>query len=49
MPFPKKVSEITQKKLGVSVELTLSSDFDKKNLALTSGEQMDLVIDHGLN
>lgn len=47
------VSEITREKIGVEVELVRSSDGEKLNLALTSGEQLDLVNYHtysgGLN
>ena len=46
-------SKITREKIGVEVELIRSSDGEKLNLALNSGEQMDLVIYHtyagGLN
>ena len=40
------VSEITREKIGVEVELVRSSDGEKLNLALNSGEQWDLVIYH---
>ena len=47
------VSKITRDKIGVEIELVRSSDGEKLNLALNSGEQMDLVIYHtyagGLN
>lgn len=40
------VSEITRDKIGVEVELVRNSDGEKLNLALTSGEQLDLVNYH---
>ena len=47
------ISEITRDKIGVEVELVRNSDGEKLNLALTSGEQLDLVNFHtysgGLN
>ena len=47
------VSAITREKIGVEVELIRSSDGEKLNLALNSGEQLDLVNYHayagGLN
>lgn len=47
------VSEITREKIGVEVELVRNSDGEKLNLALTSGEKLDLVNAHsypgGLN
>lgn len=42
----KAISEITRDKIGVEIELVRSSDSDKLNLALTSGEQLDLVNFH---
>lgn len=47
------VNAITREKIGVEVELIRSSDGEKLNLALNSGEQLDLVNYHtyagGLN
>ena len=40
------ISEITRDKIGVEVELIRNSDGEKLNLALTSGEQLDLVNYH---
>lgn len=40
------ISEITREKIGVEVELVRNSDGEKLNLALTSGEQLDLVSCH---
>ena len=40
------VSEITREKIGVEVELVRSADGEKLNLALTSGEKLDLVNFH---
>lgn len=42
------VSEITREKIGVEVELYRTIDTEKLNLALTSGEKMDLVCIYGL-
>ena len=43
-----KISEITREKIGVNVDLYRTMDSEKLNLALTSGEKMDLVCAHGL-
>lgn len=47
------ISDITRDKIGVEVEIVRNSDGEKLNLALTSGEQLDLVNYHtysgGLN
>lgn len=47
------ISEITREEIGVEIELIRSGDGEKLNLALTSGEQLDLVNYHdysgGLN
>lgn len=40
------ISEITREKIGVEIEMTRSYDGEKLNLALTSGEQLDLVNFH---
>lgn len=40
------ISEITREKIGVEVELVRNGDGEKLNLALTSGEQLDLVNYH---
>lgn len=40
------VNEITRDKIGVEVEIVRNSDGEKLNLALTSGEQLDLVSYH---
>lgn len=40
------VNEITRDKIGVEIELVRNSDSEKLNLALTSGEQLDLVNYH---
>lgn len=40
------ISEITREKIGVEVELVRNSDGEKLNLALASGEQLDLVNYH---
>lgn len=40
------ISDITRDKIGVEVEMTRSGDGEKLNLALTSGEQLDLVNIH---
>lgn len=40
------INEITRDAIGVEVELLRSSDGEKLNLALTSGEQLDLVNFH---
>lgn len=43
------ISEITREKIGVEIELVRNSDSEKLNLALTSGEQLDLVNYHAYN
>lgn len=43
------ISEITREKIGVNVNLYRTIDSEKLNLALTSGEKMDLVCVHGLS
>ncbi len=40
------ISEITREKIGVEVKLTRTGDGEKLNLALTSGEKLDLVNMH---
>lgn len=40
------VNEIIRDKIGAEIELVRSGDGEKLNLALTSGEQLDLVIYH---
>lgn len=40
------INEITRDKIGVEIELVRSGDAEKLNLALTSGEQLDLVNYH---
>ena len=40
------ISELTREKIGVEIELVRSGDGEKLNLALTSGEQLDLVNFH---
>lgn len=40
------VNEITRDALGVEIELTRSFDYEVLNLALTSGEKLDLVQTH---
>lgn len=40
------ISEITREKIGVEVKMTRSGDGEKLNLALTSGEKLDLVNFH---
>lgn len=40
------MSRITREKIGVEIELIRNSDGEKLNLALNSGEQLDLVIYH---
>lgn len=40
------ISQITREKIGAEVELIRSNDGEKLNLALTSGEQLDLVNIH---
>ncbi|MCM1123641.1 MAG: ABC transporter substrate-binding protein [Eubacterium sp.] len=40
------VNEITREKIGVEIELVRNGDGEKLNLALTSGEQLDLVNYH---
>lgn len=40
------ISDITREKIGVEIEMTRSGDGEKLNLALTSGEQWDLVNMH---
>lgn len=40
------ISAITREKIGVEIELVRSFDGEKLNLALTSGEQLDLVNFH---
>lgn len=42
-----EISKITREKIGVNVELYRTIDTEKLNLALTSGEKMDLVCIHG--
>lgn len=42
----KAVSKITRDKIGVEIELVRNGDGEKLNLALNSGEQLDLVNDH---
>ena len=42
----KAMSEITRDKLGINVSIVKSGDGEKLNLALTSGEQLDLVNFH---
>ena len=44
-----KISEITRGKIGVNVDLYRTMDSEKLNLALTSGEKMDLVCIHGMS
>lgn len=43
------VSEITREKIGVNVELYETVDTEKLNLAMTSGEKLDLVCAHNLD
>lgn len=40
------ISEITREKIGVEIELVRNADGEKLNLALTSGEKLDLVNFH---
>ena len=40
------MSQITREKIGVEIELIKNSDGEKLNLAMNSGEQLDLVIYH---
>lgn len=40
------INEITREEIGVEIELVRSGDGEKLNLALTSGEQLDLVNYH---
>lgn len=42
------ISKITKEKIGVNVELYRSLDTEKLNLALNSGEKLDLVFAHNL-
>ena len=39
----KALSEITREKIGVNVEIVETIDTEKLNLAMTSGEKLDLV------
>lgn len=43
------LSEITREKIGVNVELYETIDTEKLNLAMTSGEKLDLVCAHNLD
>lgn len=43
------LSEITREKIGVEVELYETIDTEKLNLAMTSGEKLDLVCAHNLD
>ena len=43
------LSEITREKIGVNVEIYESIDTEKLNLAMTSGEKLDLVCAHALD
>lgn len=43
------ISKITREKIGVEVELYETIDTEKLNLAMTSGEKLDLVCAHNLD
>lgn len=45
----KALSEITREKIGVNVEIVETIDTEKLNLAMTSGEKLDLVCAHNLD
>ena len=44
-----ELSKITREKIGVNVEIYESIDTEKLNLAMTSGEKLDLVCAHNLD
>ena len=43
------LSEITREKIGAEVEIYQTIDTEKLNLAMTSGEKLDLVCAHNLD
>lgn len=42
------ISKITREKIGVEIEIIGKADAEKMNLAMTSGEDIDLMTTHGL-